>query len=118
MLSRRNPEKLYDTFSEQFERLPDETRIYPGHNYINNNLAFALSVEPHNHFIKDLQEKLKTHTGPYITTLHEERLVNPFFREEFNEIEHSLREKGIYLPLEQVRRKDIFLALRALRNSW
>jgi hydroxyacylglutathione hydrolase len=113
-----DPEKLYDTFAEQFERLPDETHIYPGHNYIDNNLRFAASVEPHNHFIKDLQKKLETHSGPYITTLHEERLVNPFFREEFSEIERSLREKGFALPLEQVHRKDIFLALRELRNQW
>ncbi len=113
-----DPELLYDTFAEQLERLPDETHIYPGHNYIENNLRFAQSIEPHNPHIKALQERLIHHTGPFITTLREERLVNPFFREEFSEIEHSLRAKGIYLPLTQVRRKDIFLGLRELRNQW
>lgn len=111
-------DKLYESFSEQFERLPDETHIYPGHDYIDNNLRFAQSVEPHNPHIKGLQDKLLTHPKPYISTLHMERLVNPFFREDSNEIEHSLRAKGFELPLEQVRRKDIFLALRTLRNQW
>lgn len=110
--------QLYTTFEEKLETLPDETYIYPGHDYIDNNLNFALSVEPHNPHIKALQEKLKTAKKPYLTTLREERLINPFFREDSNEIEHSLRDKGIELPLEQVLRKDIFLGLRALRNKW
>jgi hydroxyacylglutathione hydrolase len=113
-----NVEKLYETFTEQFERLPDETNIYPGHDYIDNNLRFAQSIEPHNPHIKALQDKLKAQTKPYITTLHEERLVNPFFREDSDEIEHTLRAKGFALPLEQVQRKDIFFALRELRNQW
>lgn len=111
-------DKLYHTFSAQLERLPDETRLYPGHDYINNNLTFAFSVEPHNPHITALQQKLLNHPKPYITTLREERLVNPFFREDSSEIERSLRDEGFALPLEQVTRKDIFLALRELRNKW
>jgi hydroxyacylglutathione hydrolase len=110
--------QLFNTFSEQLERLPDETYVYPGHDYIDNNLRFAQSVEPHNPNIIDLQAKLLTHKKPYITTLRIERLVNPFFREQSDEIERSLRDKGFALPLEQVQRKDIFLALRELRNQW
>ncbi|HLF67223.1 MAG TPA: hydroxyacylglutathione hydrolase [Gammaproteobacteria bacterium] len=113
-----DPEQLYNTFAEQLERLPDETRIYPGHNYIENNLHFAQSLEPDNPHIIALLEKLKTYSGPYITTLREERLINPFLREEFSDIERSLRDQGIFLPLTQVKRKDIFLALRELRNKW
>ncbi len=113
-----DPEKLYNTFAEQFERLPDETRIYPGHDYIEKNLNFAKSVEPNNHFITDLQNKLKSQQGLYVSTMRCERLVNPFLREEFNEIERTLREKNFPLPLEQVSRKDIFLALRELRNGF
>lgn len=110
--------KLYESFSEQFERLPDETHIYPGHDYIDNNLRFAQSIEPHNPHIKGLQDKLLTHPRPYVSNLHMERLINPFFREDSNEIEATLRAKGCELPSEQVSRKDIFIALRALRNQW
>ena len=33
-----NPEDLYATFVEQLATLPDDTRVYPGHDYIENNL--------------------------------------------------------------------------------
>jgi len=32
-----DPEKLYDTFVTQLARLPDETRVYPGHEYLTRN---------------------------------------------------------------------------------
>ncbi|MBI2747761.1 MAG: MBL fold metallo-hydrolase, partial [Burkholderiales bacterium] len=43
-----HPEALYKTFSEQLANLPDDTLIYPGHDYIENNLRFTLSREPDN----------------------------------------------------------------------
>ena len=43
-----NAEDLYTTFAEQLSRLPDITRIYPGHDYIENNLKFTLAREPDN----------------------------------------------------------------------
>jgi hydroxyacylglutathione hydrolase len=39
---------LYATFVEQLARLPDNTRVYPGHDYIENNLKFTLAREPGN----------------------------------------------------------------------
>ena len=43
-----NPGELYKTFAEQLERLPGNTRVYPGHDYIENNLKFTHSREPDN----------------------------------------------------------------------
>ena len=43
-----HPVELYHTFAEQLAKLPDHTRIYPGHDYIQNNLAFTLDREPDN----------------------------------------------------------------------
>ena len=40
-----HPNALYDTFSGQLDKLPDETLIYPGHDYILNNLEFTLDRE-------------------------------------------------------------------------
>ncbi|MFO1426824.1 MAG: hydroxyacylglutathione hydrolase family protein [Steroidobacteraceae bacterium] len=42
------PELLYDTFVNQISRLPDATRIYPGHDYLVRNLEFTLDREPDN----------------------------------------------------------------------
>ena len=43
-----HPDELYKTFAEQLAKLPDDTLIYPGHDYIENNLRFTLDREPDN----------------------------------------------------------------------
>src|ERR1700726_1225871 len=43
-----DPERLYDTFAEQLARLPDSTRVFPGHEYMARNLEFTLDREPDN----------------------------------------------------------------------
>src|SRR5919199_5538023 len=43
-----HPEALYDTFASQLARLPDDTRVYPGHEYVARNLEFTLDREPGN----------------------------------------------------------------------
>src|SRR5690349_11593066 len=43
-----DPGLLYETFVNQLARLPDATRVYPGHEYMVRNLAFTLDREPGN----------------------------------------------------------------------
>ena len=43
-----DPGLLYETFVNQLARLPDATRVYPGHEYMARNLAFTLDREPGN----------------------------------------------------------------------
>ena len=43
-----HPHELYQTFVQQLSKLPDTTRIYPGHDYWENNLSFTLDREPDN----------------------------------------------------------------------
>ena len=43
-----HPAELYKTFAEQLAKLPPSTLIYPGHDYIENNLRFTLNREPDN----------------------------------------------------------------------
>ena len=43
-----HPAELYKTFAEQLAKLPQSTLIYPGHDYIENNLRFTLDREPDN----------------------------------------------------------------------
>jgi hydroxyacylglutathione hydrolase len=74
--------------------LPDETRVYCGHEYTLSNSKFALSIEPGN---KDLQEyaanaadlrKRNTPTVP--TTIGREKQCNPFLRTSSPEIKNTL----------------------------
>jgi hydroxyacylglutathione hydrolase len=44
-----HPDQLYDTFAATSSRsCPTDTRVYPGHDYITNNLRFTLDREPDN----------------------------------------------------------------------
>ncbi len=51
-----NPEELYDTFINQLFKLPNDTKIYPGHDYWENNLKFTLDREPENTKAKEMIE--------------------------------------------------------------
>ena len=54
-----HPEELYETFSQQLETLGEDTLIYPGHDYLINNLPFTLDREPDNRAAQDMLETLQ-----------------------------------------------------------
>ena len=53
-----HPHELYQTFVRQLAKLPDATRIYPGHDYWENNLGFTLDREPDNARAAELLEEV------------------------------------------------------------
>jgi hydroxyacylglutathione hydrolase len=114
-----HPEELYKSFSGQLARLPDDTLIYPGHDYIENNLRFTLSREPDNRRAQELLEKLKGQdpSRAYVSTLDVERQINTFFRLTSPTVIAKLREAFPDLP-EKPDQKTVFLKLRELRNKW
>jgi hydroxyacylglutathione hydrolase len=114
-----HPEALYQTFVEQLAKLPDDTRIYPGHDYIENNLRFTLNREPDNRRAQEMLERLKGQDPghAYVTTLGEEREINTFFRLTSPSVIATLRETFAELP-EKPDPKTVFLKLRELRNKW
>ncbi|MDH3982096.1 MAG: MBL fold metallo-hydrolase [Kiritimatiellaceae bacterium] len=61
--------------------LPDEMRVFGGHDYLEDNMRFALSVEPDNAAMKARLERYQTDPSAAIfTTLGEEKKTNPFLR--------------------------------------
>ena len=114
-----HPEALYDTFAQQLSRLPDTTRIYPGHDYIENNLRFTLSREPDNARAKDMLARLKGQdpSRAYVSTLAVEKEINTFFRLQSPSVIAKLREAFPDLP-DRPDPKTVFLNLRELRNKW
>ena len=114
-----NTPDLYKTFSEQLERLPDNTLIYPGHDYIENNLRFTLNREPDNAAAKRLLEQVSGQDveKAYVSTLAVEREVNPFFRLTSTSLIAALREVFPDLPHEPDQ-GTVFTRLRELRNNW
>jgi hydroxyacylglutathione hydrolase len=114
-----HPEALYDTFSQQLDKLRDETLIYPGHDYIENNLRFTLSREPDNRRAREMLEKLKGQdpSRAYVSTLAVERDINTFFRLTSPSVIAKLREAFPDLA-EKPDPRSVFLKLRELRNKW
>ena len=113
-----HPAELYTTFSAQLARLPDETIVYPGHDYIENNLRFTLDREPDNAGAGALLEEVSGRTTPsYVSTLRVERQVNTFFRLSSPTVIARLRTAFPDLP-EQPDERAVFLKLRELRNTW
>ena len=115
-----HPEELYDTFVSQLAKLPAETLVYPGHDYLTNNLAFTLDREPDNAAAKALLAELEGSHDPgaaMVTTLAQEKTFNTFFRLTSPTVIARLREEFADLA-EEPTPKDVFLKLRELRNSW
>ena len=114
-----HPRQLYSTFSQQLARLPENTLIYPGHDYLANNLAFTLDREPDNARAGELLERAKQQdpSRALVSNMALERLINTFMRLDNPSVIARLREDFPDLP-ESLDPGEVFLKLRELRNSW
>ena len=113
------PEALYDSFVTQLARLPDATRVYPGHEYLARNLEFTLDREPGNGDAARLLEEARSHdpAAARVTSLGEEKRINTFFRLQNPQVIAGLRAKFPDLP-QQPDARTVFVKLRELRNRW
>jgi hydroxyacylglutathione hydrolase len=114
-----DPEVMYQTFIEQLFVLPEQTKIYPGHDYIVNNLQFSLDREPDNAAARSLLIAMQQWNGEqhFVSNVAIERQVNSFFRLDSVMLIDTLKTQFADLsefPTEQ----EIFLKLRELRNTW
>ena len=114
-----HPVELYHTFSTQLAALPDETRIYPGHDYIANNLGFTLDREPDNARAPSLLKEIEHQDTDkaMVTTLALEKEVNIFFRLHSPSMIAKLREKFSDMS-DDPDPQEVFIKLRELRNDW
>ncbi len=114
-----HPEQLFETFAGQLAKLPDDTLVYPGHDYVLNNLAFTLDREPDNERAAELARILEGQdpNRAMVTTLGLEKEINTFFRLHSPTVIARLREVFSDLP-DEPGPKAVFLKLRELRNSW
>ncbi len=114
-----NPELLYDTFVSQLTRLPDSTRVFPGHEYLARNLEFTLDREPDNSDAAALLEQARAQepASSTITTLGQEKEINTFFRLRSPTVIARLREAFPDIG-ESPDARTVFIKLRELRNRW
>lgn len=114
-----HPNELYETFSKQLYRLTDDTLVYPGHDYLINNLKFTLDREPDNTAAADTIAKYEDQDpgAALVTTLAQEREFNTFFRLQSPSVIARLRESCPDIG-DDPDPRTVFLKLRELRNRW
>lgn len=109
-----NPEMMWRSLLK-LRDLPDDTRIFCGHEYTQANIRFAKTIEPNN---KDLLarerevEKALAEGKPTIpTTIAQEKLANPFLRADVPEVAAAVGMAG-HPPAE------VFAEIRARKNKF
>ena len=114
-----HPKELYHTFATQLAKLPDRTEVYPGHDYLVNNLNFTLDREPDNAKAAELLGKTQDQdpNDALVSTLGLEKEINTFFRLHSPTVINRLRQTFPDLP-DDPDEKTVFLKLRELRNQW
>ena len=109
------------TYEEMFQSLkklislPDETKVYCGHEYTRKNLEFCLKYEPNNEMLKkkkdwiDLKIKSGLPTIPF--SIKDELQTNIFLRCGEQEVKNALN-------LDNSSEQEIFAKLRDLKDSF
>ncbi len=88
------PERL-EIFRQSLDRLlalPEETVIYPGHDYTARSLRRAKEIEPDN---PDLEKFQRGYNPPPVaSTIGDEKRINPYLRTDCPAVEEYLRREG------------------------
>ncbi len=112
------PEQMRASLEKLME-LPDQTKVYCGHEYTESNLRFAITLEPKNRKLMSRFEKVQglrargVSTVP--STLEEEKQTNPFLRWDSKEIQANLKAHSANLRLDPV---SVFAKVRQLKDSF
>ena len=114
-----NANSLYETYRDILFNLDDKTLLYPGHDYIENNINFTIHLEPNNQYALDLLKQVSNQNpnNAFTSSIGIEKKINTFFRLENQSIIKNLISTKPDLK-KQINKKNVFLALRELRNKW
>ena len=112
------PEQMHASL-KKLMALPDNTKVYCGHEYTESNLRFAMSLEPKNPKLASRFERVQglrsrgASTVP--STLEEEKQTNPFLRWDSKEIQASLKSADPHARLDPV---SVFAAIRKMKDAF
>lgn len=109
------PEVMYETVKDIILKLPDNVIVYPGHDYLENNLSFCLSIDKNSQQAKELLQKYPQNSTDFIEAdLGLEKQINLFFRTD----EKAIQDLVLNDHSSPNKDKATFLKLRELRNNW
>jgi hydroxyacylglutathione hydrolase len=110
--------QMYESLNLTLGALPDDTRIYCGHEYTLSNLKFAESLEPNN---PEIARKLawaqaaRDKGEPTLpSTMKEERLTNPFLRVAEQDVVAKVNERLAQDKSPQA----VLAAVRAMKDAF
>jgi hydroxyacylglutathione hydrolase len=85
--------------------LPDSTLVYAGHDYVQDSLAFAARLEPDN---PEIARCLARYDPRHVvSTLADERRVNPYLRFDEPSIVALLASRGLKVATERDRWRSL-----------
>ncbi|HXG52665.1 MAG TPA: hydroxyacylglutathione hydrolase [candidate division Zixibacteria bacterium] len=112
------PEQMQASLSK-LAALPDDTKVYCGHEYTETNLRFALTLEPRNYKLAAKYERvqgLRSRGAPTVpSTIGEEKETNPFLRWDSKELKETLRRDHPGLAMNPV---SVFAQVRKLKDQF
>ena len=113
------PKILHKTFEDQIFPLADNVRIFPGHDYIENNIEFTLDREPENEQALSLREKFQNGLSAesFVSDIGLEREINVFFRLNVHQVRAGIAA-SLNTKFEDLDNEKTFIGLRKLRDSW
>lgn len=123
------PAMMHEALNVKLARLPDATLVYCGHEYTENNLRFALTLEPGNAVLVERMERVRAARTRVASDWHqaseaemtvpsklgEERATNPFMRAQSPELLASVRARLPETPADPV---AVLGAVRALKDKF
>lgn len=98
--------------------LPEETRVYFGHEYTHNNLRFALAVTPDDAAVqkakREVEDLLNIDAPTTPSSIQQERATNPFLRCTEPAIIEAVKRRGAGADSPTA----VFAALRAWKDAF
>ena len=99
----------------KIKNLPEDTKIYSGHEYTKNNLEFCLKFNPNNNYLKEKEKLIEAKTKgkkPTIpSTIRDEIQTNIFLRYDNLDVRNTLN-------LKKASDLEIFTKLRDLKDNF
>jgi len=98
---------------QKLAALPEETLVYPGHDYTEDNCGFALTIEPANRDIQKLFEEIRKKGGRSVvpSTIGREKQTNVFLRSSNTEVKNLIN-------MPDASDAEVFAELRRRKNNF
>ena len=107
-------QQMFDSLNK-IKRLPEDTKIYCGHEYTKSNLEFCLKFNPNNNHLRNkekaIEAKVKNKKPTIPSTIRDEIQTNIFLRYDNLDVKNALN-------LKNASDLEIFTKLRDLKDNF